>query len=255
MTICTQMSPDQNMEKTVLSNNISESIKTVAPYTPIQYVMGRTEFCGLDFMVDERVLIPRPETELLVETVIDIAGLKSCYDGVPRILDLCTGSGNIAISLAARILTKGLTNCKITASDISDDALEVARQNAALNGVQNKIDFLKSDLFSSIDSKFDIIASNPPYIARHEFPALQEEVLREPILALDGGEDGLDFYRRIIALAPEYLRPGGSIIMEIGYGQMPAIADIIAKSGSLKLAGAQKDHNMIDRIVTAEWIN
>ena len=187
-------------------------MRTIEPYTPIQYVMGTTSFCGLEFLVDERVLIPRPETELLVETVIGIAGTKESDRGVVDILDLCTGSGNIAISL-----TKSLTNCRIVASDVSSDALDVARRNAVRNGLCDKIDFVKSDIFNGIDGQFDIIASNPPYIARYEFPTLQEEVLREPILALDGGEDGLDFYRRIVSAAPGYLKRGGSIVMEIGY--------------------------------------
>lgn len=228
-------------------------MKTVEPYTPIQYVMGRTEFCGLDFMVDERVLIPRPETELLVETAAEI--VFSRFNGSAQaadLLDLCTGSGNIAIALG---LTKGITNCKIVASDISDDALDVARKNADLNGVSTRINFVKSDLFNNIDGKFDVIASNPPYIAKREFPTLQEEVLREPILALDGGEDGLDFYRRIIAGASAHLKQSGVIVMEIGYGQRRAIEDIIKKSGEFKVTAVKKDQNMIDRIVVAEWIN
>lgn len=242
-------------------------MKTIEPYTPIQYVMGSTVFCGLDFLVDERVLIPRPETELLVEAVVEIAGSKENSPGILNILDLCTGSGNIAISLMSRQkaststlrgvegLTKSLTNCRIVASDISSDSLDVARQNAVRNGLCDKIDFVKSDIFNDIDGQFDIIASNPPYIARYEFPTLQKEVLREPILALDGGEDGLDFYRRIIAAAPKHLKRGGSIVMEMGYGQRPAIADIIGKSGSFKLADVKKDRNMIDRVIIAEWIN
>lgn len=225
-------------------------MKTIEPYTPIQYVMGRTEFCGLEFLVDERVLIPRPETELLVETVTEIIGLKENSGETLNILDLGTGSGNIAISL-----TKSLTNCRMTASDISPDALDVAGRNSIVNGVCDRINFLNSDLFSDIQGQFDIIVSNPPYIARYEFPALQREVLREPTLALDGGDDGLDFYRRIIAAAPHHLKRGGSIVMEIGYGQCPAVADIIGNSGYFKIAGVKKDRNMIDRAVISEWIN
>ena len=235
-------------------------MKTITPYTPVQYVMGTTVFCGLDFLVDERVLIPRPETELLVETVLEIAGSRDNNPASLNVLDLCTGSGNIAISLmvrleSAEVLTKSHTNCRIVASDISSDALDVARRNAIRNGLCDKIDFVKSDIFNDIAGQFDIIATNPPYIAKYEFPTLQEEVLREPILALDGGEDGLDFYRRIISAAPGHLKRGGSIVMEIGYGQMPAIADIIARSSSLKLAGVKKDLNMIDRVMIAKWIN
>lgn len=225
-------------------------MKTVSPYTPIQYVMGKTEFCGLDFIVDENVLIPRPETELLVETVMEIAGLLGARAEMLDILDLCTGSGNIAISL-----TKRLTDCRMIASDISRDALEVAMRNSVHNGVCGRIKFVNGDLFSGIEGQFDIIVSNPPYIAKHEFPALQEEVLREPRMALDGGEDGLDFYKRIVAGLPEYLKRGGAVVMEIGYGQRDALADIIGKSGPFKLSGVKKDHNGIDRVVIAEWIN
>lgn len=233
-------------------------MKTIEPYTPIQYVMGSTEFCGLEFQVDERVLIPRPETELLVQAAARLAGLKTSKTDTLEILDLCTGSGNIAIALmAARYasLTKNLSNCKIIASDISPDALEVARRNAIRNGVYDGIEFVYSDLFIDIKGRFDIIVSNPPYIAKHEFLTLQEEVLKEPRIALDGGADGLDFYRRIIAALPEYLRRGGYVAMEIGYGQKAAIADIIAESGAFKLSDVKKDFNGIDRVIVAEWIN
>ena len=220
------------------------------PYTPIQYVMGSVEFCGLKFHVDERVLIPRPETELLVETVREIMAQRIRGPEVVNILDMCTGSGNIAVAL-----TKVPGNCKILASDVSSEALEVARRNALCNGVHDKIEFVNSDLFAGIEGHFDIIVSNPPYIARHEFPTLQEEVLREPRMALDGGEDGLDFYRRIIAALPKYLKRGGCVAMEIGYGQKAAIVEIITGGGMFKLSGIKRDHNGIDRVVVAEWIS
>ena len=174
---------------------------TVKPHTPLQYIIGKEKFFGLDFIVNEDVFIPRPETEILVNTVLDTidtirntlnhslrSGSGQARDTI-RILDLCTGTGNIAISL-----TKNTRNCKISASDISEKALDVARENARINGVHDLVDFVKSDLFSDISGKFDIIVSNPPYIARYEFKTLQKEVLREPVLALDVGEDGLDFY-------------------------------------------------------------
>lgn len=233
-------------------------MKTVEPYTPIQYIMGSVEFCGLEFHVDDRVLVPRPETELLVEIAVELAGSSSAKTGTLDILDLCTGSGNIAIALMARgcaSLTKNLSNCRITASDISPAALEVARRNAIRNGVYDGLKFICSDLFTDIKGRFDIIVSNPPYIARHEFLTLQEEVLREPREALDGGADGLDFYRRIVASLPEYLKRGGYIVMEIGYGQRAALTDIIAKSGIFRLSGVKKDFNGIDRVIIAEWIN
>ncbi|MFH1189541.1 MAG: peptide chain release factor N(5)-glutamine methyltransferase [Candidatus Omnitrophota bacterium] len=231
------------------------AIKTVKPYTPIQYVIGSAEFCGLDFRVDERVLIPRPETELLVESVERLAACRLFHGNRVDILDLCTGSGNIAVSLAVRSLTNGITNCKIVASDISADALEVAARNAECNGVGGKIEFVHSDLFSDISSRFDIIVSNPPYIAESEFPSLQEEVLREPRIALHGGVDGLDFYRRIFGRIPEYLKPGGHAAVEIGYLQKDAVAGIIADGGAFEAVEAVRDHNGIDRVITAKWIN
>lgn len=248
-------------------------MKTVQPYTPIQYVIGATEFCGLQFSVDERVLIPRPETELLVDAVCGMVSLSEYGPSGPSILDLCTGSGNIAVSIAARLhnrsgsgscravsdgslwLTKGVSNCRIVASDISTGALEVARTNAIANGVADKIEFVESDLFTDVNGGFDIIVSNPPYIARHEFPALQKEVLMEPELALDGGDDGLDFYRRIVSSSSVHLRSGGRVMFEIGYGQMADVAGIITAGGAFEMTDIIRDHNGIDRVVIAKWIS
>jgi len=222
----------------------------VAAHTPIQYIMGSTEFFGLDLLVDERALIPRPETEFLVQAAIDISINQTGSGRTLKILDLCTGSGNIAISL-----TKHITNCKIIASDISGAALDLARQNADRCGVLSRIDFEQSDLFNGIDGFFDIIVSNPPYVARPEFSELQREVLMEPRMALDGGEDGLDFYRKIIDEAPKHLSPGGYLALEIGYGQLDRISGMMAASRGLKFLEARKDQNNIDRIVLAQWIN
>jgi release factor glutamine methyltransferase len=214
---------------------------------PVQYIIGKAEFCGIDFAVDERVLIPRPETEHLVEKVIELA--RECSREL-RILDLCTGSGNIAITL-----TKSITNCRIVASDISEGALDVARSNAAKNGVADRIEFVKSDLFANVNGLFDIIASNPPYIARPEFETLQKEVLREPRIALDGGDDGLLFYRNILSASTLHLKPDGHIVFEIGYGQLSGIIEIIKKTGQFKVAEVKKDWRGIDRIVVVKWIN
>jgi len=255
-------------------------IEGIKPHMPIQYIMGRTRFCGLDFIVNEAVLIPRPETELLVEESLKLA--KNCHcEGVPagrpkqsnisdsfrllrqptdklqfprnddvdlRILDLCTGSGCIAIALA-EALTKNVSNCKMIASDISEDALEIARENAVLNGVVDKVEFIKSNLFDSVAGLFDIIVSNPPYIAANEFGELQKEVLREPRIALDGGRDGLDLYRRIIPAAPRYLNAGGYLLMEIGFGQRQGVEEIVNSSGGLKILEVKKDFAGIDRVV------
>ena len=225
-------------------------MRTIEPYTPVQYVMGSARFCGLDLMVDERVLIPRPETELLVEKVGQLVQRPAVGVQHPRILDLCTGSGCIAITL-----TKPLTHCTIIASDISEGALAVARHNALRQSVTDRVTFVQSDLFSGIEGAFDIIVSNPPYIARHEFATLQKEVLREPRAALDGGHDGLDFYRRIIAEAPRYLKKDGYLVMEIGFGQRRAIEAIAGSSGVFRVTEAVRDHNGIERVLVLTWIH
>jgi len=259
-------------------------IKTVEPYTPLQYIIGKEKFFGLDFIVNENVLIPRPETETLVEAALDILHITHYTLNKSRILDLCTGSGNIAISL-----TKNAGDCRIVASDISADAIETAKENARLNGVFEKIFFTESDLFCSIEGRFDLIVSNPPYIARCEFETLQKEVLREPRVALDGGEDGLDFYRRIFAEAPKYLKSGGYCAVEIGFGQLQGVRDIIEHAGEsslrapkgrsnldlkeiasvaslprnditgkrkgFKILEVKKDQYGIDRVVVTQWTN
>ncbi len=225
-------------------------MKAIEPYTPVQYIIGHTEFCGLDIMVDERVLIPRPETELLVETAVDLVDSRwSMVDRV-RILDLCTGSGAIAIAL-----TKRVPDCKIVASDISEEALALAKLNASKLSTGKSIEFVSSDFFNNIKGRFDIIVSNPPYIARFEFEALQKEVTREPRVALDGGEDGLDFYRRIVLEAPQYLKNGGYLIFEIGFSQAREVKEIIEGAGLFKVTDIKKDFNGIDRVILAQWIN
>lgn len=225
-------------------------IKTIEPYTPLQYIIGKEKFFGLEFIVNEHVLIPRPETEVLVETALNIIDIARSAQNTVKVLDLCTGSGNIAISL-----TKNAANCKIVASDISSDAIEIAKENARLNGVFEKIIFIKSDLFRDIEGRYDLIVSNPPYIARGEFETLQKEVLKEPMLALDGGADGLDFYRRIFSAAPGHLAHGGYCMAEIGFGQLSAVKDIIEKTKGFKFIEAKVDQYGIDRVVVAQWIN
>jgi len=236
-------------------------MKTVEPFTPIQYVMGKTEFCGLDFVVNEDVLIPRPETELLVEAVLGlIEGSRGKGQGA-RVLDLCTGSGNIAISLAHKLeqvrkneaLTNSVLNCKIIASDVSEKALEVAKKNAQDHGLSGHIEFLASDLFDNIDGLFDIIVSNPPYVARHEFPELQNEVLKEPRIALDGGDDGLDLYRRIFSEASKHLNSPGCIVTEIGFGQAAFVKEIIGRVSGMRVVEVIKDFNDIDRVIVTRY--
>ena len=176
-----------------ISGNIEaeflKSVERLKQGEPVQYIIGKTEFYGLEFNVNSNVLIPQPDTEILVEEVIDIYNKNySNYNENITILDLCTGSGAIAVSLK-----KNLENIEVFASDISTKALEIAKKNANKNNTE--ITFIESDLFENINTKFDIIVSNPPYIERDVLKTLSEEVKHEPVLALDGGEDGLEFYR------------------------------------------------------------
>lgn len=182
---------------------------------PLQYILGETEFMGLTFHVEPGVLIPRADTEILVEKAL--AWMKSGA----RVLDIGTGSGAIAVSLA-----KLGRQAQVTAVDVSDRALEIARRNAERNGAA--VEFVKSDCFSALKGrKYDMIVSNPPYISADEMRGLMPEVTREPELALFGGADGLDFYRRISREAPEYLNEGGCLLFEIGWLQKDAVSALV----------------------------
>jgi release factor glutamine methyltransferase len=213
---------------------------------PIQYITGVESFMGMDFKVNEHTLIPRADTEVLVESVLKCA--KSSGKNL-NILDLCTGSGNIAISLA-----KFLPQAKVTAIDISLNALEVARGNARSNGVGDKIEFLAGDLFSPVkeNSVFDIIVSNPPYIKSADISVLEPQVrLHEPEIALNGGMDGLDFYRELIARSPLFLRKGGLFAVEVGHDQADCVIEMLRSNGNYMDIEAVKDIAMIDRVVLA----
>lgn len=218
------------------------NIEKLTKGIPLQHITHRQEFMKMDFFVDENVLIPRPDTEILVEEVIKIA---QKYDS-PRILDLCTGSGAIAISLK-----KFVPNADITAVDISEKALEIAQKNA--KKLEIKINFLKSDLFDKLDNKkFDIIVSNPPYIRKDEIKKLSEEVQKEPKIALDGGEDGLDFYRIIAEQAINYLKTGSFLCFEIGYNQKNDVIKIIEDEQNYKNTYCKKDLYGNDRIIITQ---
>ena len=191
---------------------------------PIQHITGTQEFFGLPFRVTPDVLIPRPETEHLVEKVLELArGFKE-----PRIVDVGTGSGAIAVALA-----HNLPQAKIAAVDISPLALEIARENAANNGVANRIRFVESDLLAAVASeRFELVVSNPPYVPTTDWESLSVEVREhEPALALFGGDDGLDVYRRLIPASFTVLEPGGFLVLEIGYGQSEAVAGLLKQSG------------------------
>jgi release factor glutamine methyltransferase len=235
-------------DKSVL---ISSALKRRISAEPIQYILGKTEFMGLEFRVNPDVLIPRPETEILVETAIKyVRRLPGCQASSLNILEVGTGSGCIAISLAKFIL-----NAEVTAVDISAEALMVAAENARLNRV--KINFIQSDLFNSCGLQprtCDLIVSNPPYVRTEEIKHLQPEIGYEPAIALDGGEDGLDFYGRIISGSAPYLKKGGFLIMEIGIGQKGALENIFQRYEGFKIAEFIKDYNGIYRIAVARKV-
>lgn len=211
---------------------------------PIEHITHQKEFMKLNFYVDENVLIPRQDTEVLVEEVMKIAKKNRAK----KILDLCTGSGAIAVSLA-----KYLENIQLTALDISGKALDIAIANAKNNHVQDKITFVESNLFQDLgQEKYDIIVSNPPYIRRKELETLDREVRREPRLALDGGEDGLDFYREIIDRGYEYLKYGGYICLEIGYDQKEEVMQIIKDKKQYIDTYCKKDLYDNDRVIVTK---
>ena len=206
-------------------------------HVPLQHLLGYQDFMGLRFQVNEYVLIPRQDTEILVEEA-----MRYLHDGM-RILDLCTGSGCILLSLLHYS-----NDCEGVGVDISQEALQVAAQNAELLGI--RADFLKSDLYEKVTGKFDLLVSNPPYIERAIIPTLMEEVREyDPYIALDGGEDGLDFYRRIIGGAQDYLKRGGQILMEIGSGQAKAVSELLREAG-FKEIDVCRDFAGLDRVVS-----
>jgi len=193
---------------------------------PYAYIVGYKEFMKLSFKVDTNVLIPREDTEILVQEVIDIVNINFENYNEVNILDMCTGSGCIGVSLA-----KYIEKSKVTAVDISSEALQIAKENANLNEVL--VNFVNSNLFQSLDKekKFDIIVSNPPYIKTEEINGLQDEVKKEPEIALDGGENGLYFYKNIIELAPEYLNNSGFLVFESGFDQAAEIKELMQMKG------------------------
>lgn len=220
-----------------------EMIGRRAERIPLQQIIGRTEFMGLTFMVNQDVLCPRPETEILVEEV-----LKHLHDGM-RILDIGTGSGCILLSLL-----RYSNDCFGVGADISDGALRLADDNATIvlqeeTDVEERVRFVKSDLFEKIEGQFEIIVSNPPYIRRADIEDLMPEVRdHDPRVALDGGADGLSFYRRITAGAKDHLPGGGMLFYEIGYDQGEAVRRIMEEN-SFREIEIVKDFSGLDRVV------
>ena len=206
---------------------------------PLQYILGTWDFYSLPFITDPRALIPRPETELLVEQALAYINKQS---KPVNVLDLCTGSGCIAVAIAK------LSNTRVTATDISHDALALASENAKLHSLD--INFIQGDLFENLNAQqFDVIISNPPYIPSNEINQLQADIQNhEPHLALDGGIDGMDIYRRIIPQSLDFLTPGGMLFLEIG---PIAVKDIMTNAG-YDMISVSQDYAKLDRIISAQ---
>ena len=214
---------------------------------PVAYLTGHKEFMGLDFRVNESVLIPRPETELLVERPLEELG----NEGKKLIIDLGTGSAAIAVSLAK------LGGHRVHAVDVSPGALEVGRENARRHGVEEMVDFHLGNLFEPLRDldllgKVDAVVSNPPYIPTGELEKLQIEIKdHEPHIALDGGLEGTDYHRRIIVASREFLKAGGILVLELGYCQAEAVCRMIERSGAFSQPEVKKDYSGIERVVVA----
>lgn len=222
-------------------NTFFEKIDRLVNNEPIQYILNRQDFMGLNLYVDSNVLIPQPDTEILVEEVIALASEKENL----KILDMCTGSGAIAISLA-----KYIKNSNVYATDISENALEIAKDNSLKNITD--ITFIHSDVFENVkENEFDFIVSNPPYIETDVIKTLSKEVQNEPHIALDGGEDGLYFYRKISKEAFDFLKQDGYLAFEIGYNQREAVENLLRENG-YKNIYSKKDLGGNDRIVIGQ---
>ena len=233
----------KELKKCTTNDEIANAVLLAFPDLPedypIAYKAKKWFFYGLPFYVNRDVLVPRADTEILAEQVISGASLGKTA-GL-KILDLCTGSGCIAIAVA-----KHTEGTKVYASDISEKSLRVARKNAAINKVD--VEFIKSDLFGGIGIQFDVIACNPPYVKTGELGKYDKSTLSEPCIALDGGAEGLGFYRRIAKEAPEYLSAGGTLALETGHDQAQAVKSILSKCGFCDIR-IIKDLGKKDRVV------
>ena len=217
------------------------AVKKRAARLPVAYITGEKEFMGLDFQVTPAVLIPRPDTEILIEAALKILGSADS----PRILDIGTGSGAICISMLVN-----LPSAEAVTVDISPEAILVAKSNAERHGVSQRLTFCQGDLFNPVKGQvFSAILSNPPYIPEADILTLTPEVRQEPNLALAGGKDGLDFYRRIIQEGRNYLAPNGFIAMEVGIGQARQVVELAEKSGYFTVSEIVKDYGGIERVV------
>jgi len=236
------MYPDKELDDSTIKAYLS-LINERKNGKPIAYITNHQEFMGIDFYVNEHVLIPRPDTEILVESILKTLNKESPLN----ILDLGCGSGAIAVSLAYY-----LPKAFIYGVDIQQDALLISEKNAKKQGLDYRLKFISGNLFEPLSHniKFDVIVSNPPYIPTQEIEKLQVEVSNyEPRAALDGGIDGLDFYRKIISEAPKYIKDGGYLFLEIGYDQASDISDLMSENKSYTETEVIKDLAGLDRVI------
>jgi release factor glutamine methyltransferase len=244
---CSRMDIYLNFDKPLTKEELArfkELLRRRVAREPLQYILGDAVFMGLTFKVDRRVLIPRPETEILVERTIDT--LRSFGDRALRVLDIGTGSGNIAVSIA-----HFLKNARVVAVDVSEDALDVAEANARSHKVDDRVEFRRINILASVEglSGFDCVVSNPPYVTHDEANTLSPEIIKhEPRIAVFGREEGLEFFRRIAEIGMQLLNPVGVILVETAYDQAAAVKTIFTNCGYREIE-VFKDYDGNDRVV------
>jgi release factor glutamine methyltransferase len=233
-------------DRTLSENELAplrEKVRRRAEGEPLQYLLGSWDFFGRAFRTDPRALIPRPETEVLVEIVLKV--IRAELSSRTRLLDVGTGSGVLAITFALEC-----PNLQIVGSDVSPSALNLARENAEKQGLNHRIEWVESDLLSSVAGSFDFLVANLPYIPTAELPKLAPEVKRDPQLALDGGPDGLVVIRRLLQDAPRVLRDGAFVILEVGFDQASRVADLLTAQ-KFRDISVENDYQGVRRFVTA----
>lgn len=244
---------DQPLKRNEL-DDFKVLLKRRLSHEPVQYIIGKTNFYSIEMKVDRRALIPRPETEILAEAVIEHCRTYLSQREVVRVLDIGTGSGCISIAVA-----KFVKNSIVTAIDTSSDALDLAKENAASTGTAEKITFAQMDFLglenNPFGSGFDILVSNPPYVSETEVTSLPEDIREfEPVKALSDGRDGLTFFRKISEAAPALLRDGGWVFVETGYGQAGDVEKLFSEKGATELL-VKKDLSKIDRVVRSRFFS